>query len=102
MKYWLVCCNSGHVGRKKSGELALAIEAPDGVTAMLIAKRFPAVKRQRSAYLCTVREIDKEEYLMRRQVSAYDKALRFYRSAKIMLSRTGAKHSLHKNKALFR
>ena len=55
MKYWLVCCNSGHVGRKKSGELALAIEAPDGVTAMLIAKRFPAVKRKRSAYLCTVR-----------------------------------------------
>ena len=63
MKYWLVCCNSGHVGRKKSGELALAIEAPDGVTAMLIAKRFPAVKRKRSAYLCTVREIDREEYI---------------------------------------
>jgi hypothetical protein len=76
MKYWLVCCNSGHVGRKKNGELALAIEAPDGVTAMLIAKRFPAVKRQRSAYLCTVREIDREEYIMRRQISAYDKALR--------------------------
>ena len=76
MKYWLVCCNSGHRGRKRNGELALAIEAPDGVTAMLIAKRFPAVKRQRSAYLCAVREIDKEEYLMRRQVSAYDKALR--------------------------
>ena len=76
MKYWLVCCNSGHVGSKKSGELALAIEAPDGVTAMLIAKRFPAVKRRKNAYLCIVKEIDKEEYEARRQVSAYDKALR--------------------------
>lgn len=85
-KYWLVCCNSGHQGRKKSGELVLAIEAPDGVTAMLIAKRFPAVKRKRSSYLCTVREIDKEEYLVRRQVSAYDKALRQNRSAKFMLN----------------
>lgn len=76
MRYWLVCCNSGHQGRKRSKELVLAIEAPDGVSAMLIAKRFPAVKRKRSAYLCTVREIDREEYIMRRQVSAYDKALR--------------------------
>ena len=89
-KYWLVCCNSGHQGRKRNGELALAIEAPDGVTAMLIAKRFPAVKRKRSAYLCTVREIDKEEYEVRRQVSAYNKALRQNRSAKFMLSIFGA------------
>ena len=102
MKYWLVCCNSGHQGRKKNGELALAIEAPDGVTAMLIAKRFPAVKRKRSAYLCTVKEIDREEYEARRQVSAYDKALRQNRSAKIMLNRNRAKYNLHKNKALFR
>jgi hypothetical protein len=76
MKYWLVCCNSGHQGRKRNGELALAIEAPDGVSAMLTAKRFPAVKRKRSAYLCTVKEISKEEYNTRRKLSAYDKALR--------------------------
>lgn len=76
MKYWLVCCNSGHQGRKRSKELALTIEAPDGVSAMLIAKRFPAVKRKRSAYLCAVKEISKEEYNVRRKFSAYDKALR--------------------------
>lgn len=76
MKYWLVCCNSGHRGRKRNGELALAIEAPDSVSAMLIAKRFPAVKRKRSAYLCTIKEINKEEYNARRKLSAYDKALR--------------------------
>lgn len=79
MRYWLVCCYVGHCGHRKYGhsrEIALAIEAPDSVKALLIAKKFPGVKHHRSRYICTTREITREEYIERRKISAYEKALR--------------------------
>lgn len=79
MRYWLVCCYVGHCGRRGYGhgrEIALAIEAPDSVKALLIAKKFPGVKHHRSRYICTTREITREEYIERRKISAYEKALR--------------------------
>jgi hypothetical protein len=79
MKYWLVCCYVGHCGRRGHGhsrEIALAIEAPDSVKALLIAKKFPGVKHHNSHYICTTREITQEEYIARRKNSAYEKALR--------------------------
>lgn len=75
MRYWLVVCYVGHCGRGRTREIALAIEAPDSVKAMLIAKKFPGVRHHQSRYMCTTREITKEEYTERRQVSAYEKAL---------------------------
>ena len=78
MRYWLVCCYVGHRGRRKRGssrEIALAIEAPDSVKALLIAKSFPGVKHHNSQYICTTREITEEEYIERRKISAYEKAL---------------------------
>jgi len=79
MRYWLVCCYVGHCGRRKHGnsrDIALAIEAPDSVKALLIAKNFPGVKHHGSRYICAAREITKEEYNERRKISAYEKALR--------------------------
>lgn len=79
MKYWLVCCYVGHCGRKRKGkarEIALAIEAKDCTQALLIAKKFPGVKHHASRYMCYSKEITYEEYIERRQYSAYEKALR--------------------------
>ena len=77
MRYWLVVCYVGHCGRKKAPrEIALAIEAKDSVDALKQAKKFPGVKHHRSQYMCTTREITYEEYVERRQYSAYEKAFR--------------------------
>ena len=76
MKYWLVCCYVGHCGRRKNPrEIALVIEAETSVQAMLIARKFPGVKHHKSKYLCYTKEITKEEYLERKKINAYDKAL---------------------------
>lgn len=77
MKYWLVCCYVGHCGRRKNPrEIALVIEAETSVEAMLIARKFPGVKHHKSKYLCYTKEITKEEYLERKKINAYNKALR--------------------------
>ena len=77
MRYWLVICYVGHCGSDKAPrEIGLAIEAKDSVEALLQAKKFPGVKHSRSRYICTAREITREEYIERRKVSAYKKALR--------------------------
>jgi hypothetical protein len=78
LRYWLVCCYVGHSGRRDKRyrrEIGLAIEAPSSVDAMLIAKKFPGVKHHNSRYICTTKEITREEYIERRKVSAYEKAL---------------------------
>jgi hypothetical protein len=67
----------GHCGSDKAPrEIGLAIEAKDSVEALLQAKKFPGVKHGRSRYICATREITREEYIERRKVSAYKKALR--------------------------
>jgi hypothetical protein len=77
MRYWLVICYVGHCGRRHAPrEIGLAIEAKDSVEALLQAKKFPGVKHHSSRYICTAREITREEYIERRKVSAYEKALR--------------------------
>ena len=77
MRYWLVVCYVGHCGRHKAPrEIGLAIEAKDSVEALLQAKKFPGVKHHGSHYICTTREISREEYIERRKFSAYEKALR--------------------------
>lgn len=79
MRYWLVVCYVGHCGRRKNlREIGLAIEAKTCVDALLIAKTFPAVKHTNSKYLNGAREITYAEYVERRKVSAYEKALRSY------------------------
>lgn len=78
MRYWLVVCYVGHCGRRGHGhrrEIALAIEARTSVEALMQAKRFPGVKHHQSRYICTTREITQEEYIERREISAYEKAL---------------------------
>ena len=76
MKYWLVVCYVGHCGRRQAPrEIGLAIKAKDSVEALLQAKKFPGVKHHSSRYICTTREITREEYIERRKVSAYEKAL---------------------------
>ena len=76
MKYWKVICYVGHCGRGNRRELALGIEAETCTQAMLVAKKFPGVKHGSSQYICSTREITREEYLIIRQQDNYAKALR--------------------------
>lgn len=77
MRYWLVICYVGHCGKRHAPrEIGLAIEAKDSIEALLQAKKFPGVKHHGSRYICTTREITREEYIERRKISAYEKALR--------------------------
>ena len=68
--------NSERLMERSVIALSNAIEAKDSVEALLQAKKFPGVKHGRSRYICTAREITREEYIEQRKVSAYEKALR--------------------------
>lgn len=70
-KFWLVSCERGHRGTGKASEIKFAIEAPDLISALTIARKMPSVKHTRMPFLG--REITEEDYISYRQKSAYER-----------------------------
>ena len=73
MKYFAICCKMGHQGRGRYQEITFAIKAYSIVEAMGQARTMPGVKHNNPTCILYSKEITHEEYIMRRQISAYSK-----------------------------
>lgn len=69
MKYFKVITSMGHAGSGKQREGVFTIRAPDSITALMKAKRFPGVKHTKLPSL--TKEITEKEYNQLRKESAY-------------------------------
>lgn len=69
-RYFKVTCMRGHGGFQHSiSEITFVFETENLLKAMDMAKRMPSVKHTRM--IVSGKEITKEEYFERRQISAY-------------------------------
>ena len=68
-KYFRVCAPMGHLGAKRSREITFYIQAKDITSAIRHAMDMPGVKHNKCVFMA--REINREEYLNGRCVSAY-------------------------------
>lgn len=73
MKYYLVTCQKGHCGRGRSTEITFAIKAKSILDATIVARKMPAVKHNSTQAVLRSKEITIEEYVLYRQVSAYER-----------------------------
>lgn len=71
MKYWMVYCNRGHYGSRRSGEIKFAIAAKTLIDAFSSAAKMPSVKHSQLPTFGY--EISYEEYCDYRKESAYDR-----------------------------
>lgn len=69
MRYFLVTCIRGHLGKREGTEISFAIKANNLMDAIIQAKRMPGVKHHKPV-LCG-KEINQREYILRRSRGAY-------------------------------
>ena len=72
MKYYLVICKCGHVGRTKYVEKAFPLKASSKKEAAKIARRKGRVKHDDKYAIRSVAEISKEEYLKQLKIHHSD------------------------------
>lgn len=77
MKYFAICCKLGHQGRGRYQEITFAIKAYTIMDAISHARSMPGVKHDNPTCILYSKEITREEYFIRRQVSAYEKFKRY-------------------------
>lgn len=71
MKYFMVMCERGHCGIKRSTEIKFAVVAENLLHACAIARKMPSVKHSRP--IIYGHEITETEYLEYKKMSAYDR-----------------------------
>ena len=72
MKYFAICCKMGHQGRGRYQEITFAIKAFTNTEAITQAMSMPGVKYKDIRAIIQSKEITREEYFYRRQISAYE------------------------------
>lgn len=71
MKYYMIMCQRGHVGRNRSTEIKFAFQSRNLIEAMDRAKKMPSVKHARG--IIHGYEITEAEYIEYRKRSAYER-----------------------------
>ena len=69
--YYLVTCERGHCGNRKSSYIKFAFEAANMIEAVDMARKMPSVKHSR--YCVQAKVISYEEYTDYIQINAYER-----------------------------
>ena len=71
MKFYMITCHRGHMGKGKSTEIKFAVAAENMIHACNIARKMPSVKHTKLVLYGI--EITEAEFLQYKQMSAYDR-----------------------------